>query len=102
MICGLLPDVCWWDQLGAWWASVLTIFRSLYIIWPALLISHAVAYLIGWRFGWKGLLVVLTLGVGLLLIRGNKPAPEPQWDNGGDEPVPQPRKRRTLRDIFRR
>jgi hypothetical protein len=86
----------WWQGLGLWWQSIMAVFWSVYAVWPVLLGSHLLVYVLGWRFGWKGLLVVTTLGVGWLFITRGKPDPYPS-EIGNDYMPNYPKPRKTAR-----
>lgn len=87
---GFVPDWLWFllhVPVSVWW-----------------IVSVALAYVAG-RWGWGGVLAVLTFGVTAFIAARASMRSEPSGEWGeldsDPHPAPQPRPRRTLRDLFR-
>lgn len=82
------------DQFMAAWAALVGIwdgFMSLLAMWPYFAACALIGLIIGAWIGWRGVLAVLTLGVGLLAIKALS-KDEPDWIDGGDKPVKRTRR----------
>ena len=86
-----------WNGLQAAWASALGILS----LWPWFGMAFLVGIVIGAWIGWRGVLVICTLGVGLLVLRsfsGRQGAADDKPDPFGPRNFGVPRKPSTLRE----
>lgn len=74
------------------WAKLIATY------WDSLLMVVLFGVIIGGLGGWKA--IVVAIGGLLALLLRRKAAPDPAWENGGDDPLagfPKPPKRRTAK-----
>ncbi len=89
MTCDLLDIGCHFTAslapLFHWWQT-----------WDVL-IALIVGLLIGGFLGWRIVLAVLTLGIGLFIYDRTRPRDtDPAYETGEEEPPPTPKRRKTL------